>query len=363
VRDRVVLSRVVAVWYLLPCGEINAYIPAVPPNILLVRFSAMGDTLLMTPLIRALRLRHPEARLTVVTRETYAPLFQHNPRITDVIGWRQGSPLAELGRRLRADRFTHQLDLHGSLRSYALRFRVGGRWTSYPKHRAARATLIRTKRNLYRDRRPVAERYFDAARELDVAPDSGSLELFLPRGTLQAAEQFLARHGIGARRQLIAVAPGASRFTKRWPRHHWVALVHRLVDSGNDVIVLGGAAELELAREIAAAGGAAAASAAGDFDPAGTAALIKCARALISGDTGAMHLATAVGTPVAALFGPTVEAFGFFPYHAKAAVLQLELACRPCSAQGSAACPLKHHRCLQDLQPEVVLDALRRLPR
>jgi lipopolysaccharide heptosyltransferase II len=363
VRDRVVLSRVVAVWYLLPCGEINAYIPAVPPNILLVRFSAMGDTLLMTPLIRALRLRHPEARLTVVTRETYASLFQHNPRINEVIGWRQGSSLAELGRRLRGDRFTHQLDLHGSLRSYALRWRVGGRWTSYPKHRAARAALIRTKRNLYPDQRPVAERYFDAARDLDVAPDPGSLELFLPRATLQAAEQFLAHHGIGARRQLIAVAPGASRFTKRWPRHHWVALVHRLVDSGNDVIVLGGAAELELAREIAAAGGAAAASAAGDFDPAGTAALIKCARALISGDTGAMHLATAVGTPVAALFGPTVEAFGFFPYHAKAAVLQLELACRPCSAQGSAACPLKHHRCLQDLQPEVVLDALRRLPR
>jgi lipopolysaccharide heptosyltransferase II len=351
------------VWYLLPCGETNAYIPAVPPNILLVRFSAMGDTLLMTPLIRALRLRHPEARLTVVTRETYAPLFQHNPRITEVIGWRQGSSLAELGRRLRAARFSHRLDLHGSLRSYALRLRVGGRWTSYPKHRAARAALIRTKRNLYRDRRPVAERYFDAARELDVAPDAGSLELFLPRATLEAAEQFLTHRGIGTRRQLIAVAPGASRFTKRWPRHHWVALVHRLVDSGNDVIVLGGAAELELAREIAAAGGTAAASAADAFDPAGTAALLKRARALISGDTGAMHLATAVGTPVAALFGPTVEAFGFFPYHAKATVVQRDLACRPCSAQGSAACPLQHHRCLQDLQPEEVLEALRKLPR
>ena len=340
-----------------------------PPNILLVRFSAMGDTLLMTPLIRALRLRHPEAQITVVTREAYAPLFRHNPRVSTVIGWQQGSSLTELGRQLRSARFTHRLDLHGSLRSLALRFRVGGRWTSYPKHRAARAVLIHTKRDVYRDRRPVAERYFDAARGLDVAPDAGSLELFLPRATLEAAERFLAQRGVGARRQLLALAPGASRFTKRWPTHHWVALVRRLVDAGNDVIVVGGAAELEVAREIAAAGGEApdagprAASAAGEFDPAGTAALLKRARALVSGDTGAMHLASAVGTPVVALFGPTVEAFGFFPYHAKATVLQRPLACRPCSAQGSAACPLKHHRCLQDLMPEEVLEALRKLPR
>jgi lipopolysaccharide heptosyltransferase II len=335
----------------------------VPPKILLVRFSAMGDTLLMTPLIRALRVRHPEAQITVVTRESYAPLFRHNPRVSEVIGWTQGSSLGALGRQLRAAGFSHRLDLHGSLRSLALRWHVGGRWTSYPKHRAARTVLIRTKRDLYRDRRPVAERYFDAAQGLDVAPDAGSLELFLPRAALEAAERFLAERGIGTQRQLLAVAPGASRFTKRWPTHHWVALVRRLVDAGNDVIVLGGGAELAAAQEIAAAGGSAAASAAGEFDPTGSAALLKRARALVAGDTGAMHLATAVGTPVVALFGPTVEAFGFFPYHAKAIVLQRPLACRPCSAQGGAACPLKHHRCLQDLMPDEVLDALRKLPR
>ncbi len=334
-----------------------------PPNILLVRFSAMGDTLLMTPLIRALRTRHPEARITLVTKEAFAPLFRHNPRITEVIGWQPASPLAELGRRLRGESFTHRLDLHGSLRSRALRWQIGGRWTTYPKHRAARAMLIRAKRDVYRDRRPVAERYFDAARELDVSPDSGSLEVFLSRSTLEAAERFLTRRGLGVRRQLIALAPGASSFTKRWPTHHWIALVRRLVEAGNDVIVAGGAAEIEVARALAEAGGEAAASAAGEFDPAGTAAVLKRARALVAGDTGAMHLATAVGTPVAALFGPTVEAFGFFPYHAKATVLQRELACRPCSAQGGPACPLKHHRCLQDLQPADVLEALRKLPR
>jgi heptosyltransferase-2 len=65
-------------------------------------------------------------------------------------------------------------------------------------------------------------------------------------------------------------------------------------------------------------------------------------------------MATGVGTPVVALFGPTVEAFGFFPYTDQATVLELPLSCRPCSSKGSARCPLGHHRCMIDIVPEMV---------
>jgi heptosyltransferase-2 len=335
----------------------------VPPDILIVRFSAIGDILLMTPLLRALRRRHADARITVVTRAAFAPLLAHNPRVTEVIAWDEKQSLADLGRQLKGRGFSHQMDLHGGLRSLALRRLVGGRWTTYPKHRTARAVLIRTKKAVYRDLRPVAERYFDAAGDLDVAPDESSLEMFLPRPAIHAAEQFLAPHGIGSIRQLIAVAPGAAHFTKRWPVHHWTALVRRLVENGNDVVVVGGPEDRDLAATVALAGGDRALSAAGSFDLPGSAAVLKRARALVSGDTGVMHMATAVGTPVLALFGPTVEAFGFLPYHAKATVLQRDLYCRPCSAHGGAKCPEVHHRCLQDLMPEDVLDALRKLPR
>jgi heptosyltransferase-2 len=335
----------------------------VSPNILLVRFSAIGDILLMTPLLRALRQRHPDARISVVTKAAFAPLLHHNPRITEVIGWKEPESLAGLGRDLKRRGFSHRLDLHQSLRSRALRFHVGGSWTTYPKHRAARALLIRTKRNIYRDRRPVAERYFDAARGLDVTPDSGSLEMFLPRPTLAQAEEFLSANGIGVTRQLIALAPGAAHFTKRWPEHHWTALARRLVEHGNDVVAVGGPDDGALGARVADAAGERALNAAGAFDLPGSAAVLKRARALVSGDTGVMHMATAVGTPVVALFGPTVEAFGFYPYHAKATVLARDLSCRPCSAHGGAACPLVHHRCMQDTTPEDVLEALRKLPR
>ncbi len=334
-----------------------------PPKILLVRFSAIGDILLMTPLIRALRKRHPEAGITVLTKAAFAPLLAHNPRISEVIGWEPDTPLAELGKRLRALHFTHQLDLHGSLRSRALRWHTKGMWTTYPKHRVARSVLIRTKRNLSRDHRPVAERYFAAARGLDVVPDEGSLECFLARPTLQSAQDFLADRNLGVSRQLIGLAPGAAHFTKRWPEHHWTALAQRLVELGNDVVLVGGPADREVAERVAAAVGDRSGSSAGAFDLPGTAAILKRVRALVSGDTGLMHLATAVGAPVVALFGPTVEQFGFFPYHAKASVLQRELNCRPCSSHGGPACPLTHHRCMQDVLPDQVLDALRKLPR
>ena len=333
-----------------------------PPRILAVRFSAIGDIVLVTPLLRAIRTRHPHAHVTVLTRDRYAPLLADNPRINEVIGWEPATPFAELVADLRSRPWTHRLDLHGSLRSARLRRALGGRWGTYPKHRLARTLLIRTKRDFYRDRRHVAERYFDAARDLDVRPDDGPAELFLRREAFTAADAFLEAHRLGRERTLLAVAPGAAHATKRWPERHWLALMGRLTARA-DVVILGGAAEREVAARMAAAGGERAASAAGVFDLQGTAALIKRARSLASGDTGVMHMATAVGTPVVALYGPTVEAFGFFPYRARASVLQRDdLTCRPCSKMGGPRCPLGHHRCMEEILPDDVEAALRRLP-
>ena len=334
-----------------------------PPRILIVRLSSMGDVLLTTPLIRALRERHPDATITFVTKTGFASLLVDNPRIAEVIGYDPATPLKALAERIKGGGFTHRLDLHGNLRTRWLRFMVGGIWGSYPKHRLARALLIRTKRDRYRDPRPVAERYFDAADGLGVSPSGQPLEFFVRREAMEAAQQFLSDRGLGADRQLIAVCPGAHHATKRWPLRHWQHLVTQLTTTGWDVVVLGGPAERQLGEDVAAAGAESAANAAGAFDFPGSAALLKLSRRAVSGDTGLMHLATAVQTPVVALFGPTVRQFGFYPYGGRATVLERDLPCRPCSAMGGPACPLGHHRCLVDLTPDAVFDAIRRLPR
>jgi heptosyltransferase-2 len=332
-------------------------------RILLVRLSSMGDILLTTPLVRAIRARHPDAWITYLTKSAFVGLLEHNPRINQVIGHDPATPLRSLASRLNAERFTHRLDLHGNLRTRGLRVLVPGRWHGYPKHRVARAVLIHAKRNLYRDRRPVAERYFDAARDLEVSPDGQPLEFFFRREALDQASRFLAERGLGRDRAVVAVCPGAQHATKRWPLRSWQELVTRLTTQGYDVVVLGGPGERVLGEEVAAAGAERAASVAGLVEVGVSAAFLKLSRRAVSGDTGLLHLATAVGTPVVGLYGPTVEAFGFFPYRARATVLERDLPCRPCSAFGGPACPLGHHRCLTGIDPETVFDAVRKAPR
>lgn len=332
------------------------------PQILLVRFSSIGDLLLTTPLIRALRTKHPTARITMVVREDMAETLRHNPRLTELVTWRKGSPLTELAAQLRAVPWTHRLDLHGSLRSLALRRLVGGSWTSYSKHRIRRAMLIRSGGKHGGALGHVAERYFAAAAGLGVVPDGGPAEFFVTAEAQREAERFLAEHQIGQSRTLIALAPGAAHATKRWPVEHWAALARRLRGTC-DLVILGGPGDRDTAALIAEAGGPSAASAAGRFSLSGTAALLKRARAMVGGDTGVTHLATAVGTPVVALYGPGVEAFGFFPYRARATVLQRDLPCRPCSPHGGPVCPLQHHRCLVEILPDAVEQALVALPR
>jgi heptosyltransferase II len=331
-----------------------------PPNILVVRFSSIGDVLLTTPLLRSLRERHPEARMTVLTKRAFAPLLSDNPRIDRVVALEPSGSLAPIAASLRAEPFTHFLDLHDSLRSRLLRTLVPGAWRTYPKHRLRRALLIHAKRNRYRDQRPVPERYFDAARELDVRPDHKSPEFFLGTPARDEAAAWLVAQGLTPDRPLIAVAPGAAHRTKRWPIEHWSRLLHSVVCAGMDVVIVGGPDDAELAEQLARDNRERIWRAAGRFGLQGTGAVLEHARVLISGDTGVMHMATGVGTPVVALFGPTVRAFGFFPYSPSAQVLQTELACRPCSAKGGPVCPEGHHRCMTEITPAAVFDAVRR---
>src|SRR5205823_2751653 len=227
-------------------------------------------------LVRALARRHPEAKLVYVTKRAMAPLVADNPRLTDVVTLEPGEPIRHLARRLRALAPTHGLDLHGSVRSAGLRLLVHCRWSGYFKRKLARALLIATKLDAYRRRAPspVAERYFEAARRLDTRPDGGPPEFCLGPGATDRAARCLAE---------------------------------RLGTAGYRPVVVGGPDDRGLAQQLVAEGGGGnpIVSAAGEFSLQETGALLARARVVVSGDTGVMHMATGVGTPVVALFGPT----------------------------------------------------------
>ncbi|HET8625348.1 MAG TPA: glycosyltransferase family 9 protein [Gemmatimonadales bacterium] len=331
------------------------------PGILVVRFGSIGDILLATPLLRVIRQRYPHARVNVLTQRRYVPLLADNPNLDEVIGVAPKDPLLALGRRLRHARYSFLLDLEGTTRSRLLRLLVPGRWRTAPQYRIAREWLVRTKESHYPEDTSVADRFFDAARDLEIEPDGGPAELFVSPESDQHAARWLERAQLGSGRPFVAFAPGASQATKRWPLDYWVTLVRRVVNTGADAIMVGGAADGALATEIAARGSKRAVSAAGVLGLQASGAVLRRAAALVTGHTAAMHMATAVGTPVVALAGPTVRAFGYYPYNAaRAIVLERDLPCRPCARDGGPECPLEHHFCMREISPEAVFAALAR---
>src|SRR2546430_8948123 len=151
-----------------------------------------------------------------------APLVADNPHVGEVVALEPDEPLRHLARRLRALAPTHGLDLHGSLRSAGLRLLVRCRWSGYRKRKLARTLLISTKLDAYRRPTPVAERYFEAARQLDTRPDGGPPEFRLGAGATARVAQWLAERGL-ADAPPAAPGPGAAHAPKRWPIAPWAA--------------------------------------------------------------------------------------------------------------------------------------------
>lgn len=311
-------------------------------RILVVRFSSLGDVILTTPLLRAIVERHREAAVTFVTRDSYAPLLRSNPYVKEVIGWPRNRPVTELARELRSREFDAALDLQGSLRSLYLRLRVPAPWRTYSKGRLVRWVRIGLKWSP-KQPRLVAHRYFDAARDLGVEPNSYRPEVY------PTAEDERIAAGL-VPRGCIALAPGASRATKRWPATYWRSLADRLLARGERVVALG----TEEERSLLSGGGVIEAY---GLPLLTAAAALRRARVAVTNDSGAMHLAAAVGVPVVALFGPTAAA-EFLPPRSRLKVLERVLPCRPCSLFGSTHCPLGHHRCMIEILPGEVEAAL-----
>jgi heptosyltransferase-2 len=153
----------------------------------------------------------------------------------------------------------------------------------------------------------------------------------------------------------VALAPGSIWGSKRWP--YFADLAGRLAARAA-IVLVGGPDDVALAMEIQGAVPALM-NACGALTLRQSAALIEQAAVLVTNDSAPLHFAQAVGTPTVAIFGPTVPAFGFGPRGPRDRTVGVDdLACRPCSPHGPAACPLGHHSCMQSLAVEAVLRAI-----
>ncbi|MGQ9559684.1 MAG: lipopolysaccharide heptosyltransferase II [Candidatus Oleimicrobiaceae bacterium] len=337
--------------------------PAPPQRILVIRFSSIGDIVLTSPLVRCLSRRFPEAEIDFVTKERFADLVRFSPYVRQVFvlseggGWKA---LRRLSRLLRERHYHLVVDVHKNFRSYYLRLGLGARRVvSYRKWRWARAVLIMTKRNLYPGVFPVYRRYLAAVAALGVEDDGAGPELYLDPSARARVRKLLGEAGFLSHPLKVAIVPGAGFFTKRWLPEGFAEVADALVARhGSAILLVGDVQDSSIAAKVAANMRHQPVNMVGALSLMESAAAVEACDLVVCNDTGLMHIATALKKAVVAIFGPTTEELGFFPFGPLSRVVQKPLPCRPCSHVGSQRCPKRHFRCMRDISAAEVLEAI-----
>ncbi len=329
------------------------------PKILLVRFSSLGDLVLLTALVDGLADLFPGHELHLATKEQYRELFDSNRHVEKIHALPSGArfgDLIKLRSKLAAERFDIIIDAHNVIRSKFLYRTLGARRkVQLGKDQIGKFSLINRGQGPDADFVSLKDRYLDLLEKLDVSVGPFPTRLDPPPETVMTAEELFKAGGLEGM-SVIALAPGARWETKRWPEKNYRHLAEKYTSDGYGVLVVGGDSEREICARVAA--GTTAVNACGSLSLMETAAALRKASVLVTNDSAPLHIAEAVGTPVVALFGPTVRQFGYFPLNEKSVVLEKDLDCRPCSRNGARQCHIENRDCLDTIDSREVLEAV-----
>jgi ADP-heptose:LPS heptosyltransferase len=312
-------------------------------KILVIRFSSIGDIVLTTPVVRALKLQlNPE--IHTITKSHYKTLWNSNPHVTKV--WTYDKHPDECLPDLLTEQFDFVVDLQKNWRSQKLRRRLGVQGASFPKLNIEKWLLVNTGINKLPDIH-IVDRYFLAVRKLGVHNDGRGLDFFIPEADKVIPAQVDGQLANG----FIAMVIGGQHFTKIFPPEKAAKLIARLKFP---VVLLGGNEDKERGEEICRlCHQASIVNTCGALTLNQSASMVSQAKLVVTNDTGLMHIAAAFFKPVLSIWGNTVPELGMYPYFPGKtnlfAIAQVSgLSCRPCSKLGFDKCPKKHFRCMMD---------------
>lgn len=324
-----------------------------PQKIAIIRLSAIGDIILTTPVIRAVKMKFPDAEIHFITKKQNASLVQHNPHLSKVIAFdSKETSLKELLKQVQSERYDWFIDIHKNLRSRVLRWFGNARETStYQKGYWRRFLLLKFRYRVKKPVVPIIEKYFVALKKYGITYDNQGTEVFTTENDQQKVASLL--QGIKGQ-PFVTICPGASFKTKQWKESGFREVAKYFLAQNKQVVFLGGPTDVEICERLAKETGGI--SVAGKLKLLESAALLQQSELAITNDSGMLHLAQSQKTPVVAIFGPTSEEWGFFPLQYKSKVVEKkDLACRPCHSKGSDTCPKGHFKCMNELEVEDVV--------
>jgi heptosyltransferase-2 len=318
-------------------------------KILIIRLSSLGDILITTPFVRAIKTQFPNMKIDMLIREEYADVIKLNPYLDSKLFFKKDDQdYNRLIEQLRDRRYELVIDLQNNLRSKKVASSINIKTVKFDKRSFDKFLLVNFKINRLKEAPPIPIRYANTIQNIKL--DEQGLDLF----TDKSANTVLV-----GKNNLIGFCPGARHFTKRWLKEYFIELGNKLVENGYTLVLFGGKIDKEICAELVD-------KISGTINLSNndellqTAADMKLCRAIVCNDSGLMHTASATGTKVIAIFGSTVKEFGFTPFNCDHLILENNLlTCRPCSHIGRSDCPKKHFECMKSIKPEFVLEQLK----
>jgi heptosyltransferase-1 len=329
-------------------------------KILLIRLRRIGDIIMTTPAVAALKQALPHASLTYIVEEPYRCLVEGNPDIDKIflIPPRQGAlSFLSLIRRIRREKFDTVIDFHGGPRASRIA------WLT-------RATLkvgyeVKHKGFIYDIRVPRSrggapihsvENHLNLVRAAGIEVNEPWPRLTLPgprKEETERIDKLWANHRLpGAK--VVVLHVGAGNEFRDWGAPNLGALAERLAGMpGVRVVLVGSGEDVPRAEEVRKKSPESALSLAGELNMIELREVISRTALFVGPDSGPMHIAATTSTPIVALFGPTLPA-NFSPWQAEATIIAKDLDCRPCKQR---KCVTEDFRCLQSITVDEVLKA------
>lgn len=315
-------------------------------KILVIGLSNIGDAVLTTPVIQALRENFPRAHLAVLAGPRAFSVFKSDPRIDakivydKSICWKNKLSLLN---RLRQDRY----DLVVDLRSSAFSIILGAKYHTSVFARPPKPLIHMKDRHLWKLK----------SLGLDIGHTAGPSVMFSGEER-NYVNRLFDKWQIKDGQLIVAIAPGARNMTKRWEKEGYRQLAGRLTKEYNaKIIMVGDRQDALLAQEIISRIEPAPLNAAGKTSIGELAFLLTKCRLLVSNDSAPMHLAWAVNTPVVAIFGPTSHK-KYAPAGPDDIVLRRDLTCSPCE---QSLCPKGTRQCMKLIGAEEVFQACKKI--
>lgn len=331
-------------------------------RILLIKPSSLGDIVHAFPVVSAIKTQWPGSHITWVVKRQWADLVERAEGIDRIwpIDMTVQSWIRE-GQALRAQRFDLAIDLQGLFRSAILAWLSGAPTRiGFANGREGSPWFYTQRVRVLNPDVHAVDRYLAVAAALGASlPDKPRFGFRLLEEDLATVRELCRRRGFSVDKPWVAMNIGARWPTKRWPLASFAAVVDRLHEIHRDpVVVIGGADERAYMSKLRALTDRPFIDLIGDIRLGHLPALLSNATAMITNDSGPMHIAAALGVPVIAIFGPT-SAARTGPYGDGHQVLTSRIPCSPCF---SRVCRHDHElECLHLIKPAHVVDVIRPL--